>query len=178
MAAAARLAAIRFGPEDDVDALLATVAETLRDRGLCIRGALARGTQHGGGTRDECRFGDMDLESLSDGRLLRISQHLGPGSQGCRLDPGGLAACAATVERELAEGCDLLMLNRFGRGEAEGRGFRDLIGAAVLAGIPVLTAVRDSYAAEWAAFGGGICCDLPPDRDAVLAWYQALGDDA
>jgi hypothetical protein len=119
----------------------------------------------------------MDLESLSDGRLFRISQSLGPGSEGCRLDPGGLAACAAALERELAGGCDLLILNRFGRGEAEGRGFRDLIGAAVLAGIPVLTAVRERYAAEWAAFGSGIACDLPPDRDAVLAWFRGLREE-
>jgi len=172
MAAVARLAAIRFEPADNVDALLRAVAQALRGRGLRVRGVVQRGRCEAG----ECASSDMDLESLTDGRLFPISQPLGPGSQGCRLDPGGLAACSAALEREIAGGCDLVILNRFGRGEAEGRGFRDLIGAAMLAEIPVLTAVRDSYAADWAAFGRGICCDLPPDRAAVLAWFDALRD--
>lgn len=173
MTATARLAAIRFGPEDDIDTLLADVADAVQARDLRISGAL----QLWGDADGECRCSDMDLRSLSDGRLFRISQPLGPGSEGCRLDPGGLAACAAALENEVAAGCDLLILNRFGRGEAEGRGFRDLIGQAVLAGVPVLTAVRESYAAAWALFGKGIACDLPADRAAVLAWFDALREE-
>jgi hypothetical protein len=109
--------------------------------------------------------------------MFRISQSLGRGSDGCRLDPGGLADCAAALEREIAAGCDLLILNRFGRGEAEGRGFRDLIGMAMVSEIPVLTAVRDSYAAEWALFGRDVACDLPADRAAILAWFEGLRED-
>lgn len=166
----AGLAAIRFAPEDKVDALLADVAETLCAEGWRISGALQLRSQ----ARGECHCSDMDLRLLSDGRLFRISQPLGNGARGCRLDPGGLAACSAALEQDIVSGSDLLILNRFGKGESEGRGFRDLIGMAIAAEIPVLTAVRETYAAEWRRFGQGVSCDLRPDRQAILAWFRDL----
>lgn len=170
----AGLAAIRFAPEDEIDTLLADVAGTLRAEGWRVSGAL----QLRGKVRSACRCSDMDLRLLSDGRLFRISQPLGNGARGCRLDPGGLAACSAALEQEIAAGCDLLILNRFGKGESEGRGFRDLIGMAIAADIPVLTAVRETYAAEWRVFGRGVSIDLPPDRSAILAWFHDLPQTA
>lgn len=170
MPAPARLAAVRFVPEDSIDALLGSVAEALVARGLRVSGALQVLSDP---AAEGCQC-DIDLRSIADGRLFRISQSLGRGSEGCRLDPAGLGACAAALEREVAAGCDLLILNRFGKGEAEGRGFRDLIGQAMLAEIPVLTAVRDSYAADWAAFGRETACNLPPDPAAILAWFENL----
>ncbi len=78
------------------------------------------------------------------------------------------------LEAELETCPDLLVLNRFGRGESEGRGFRDLIARALEMGVPVLTAVRPTYGGAWAAFGGDLACDLPVEADAVLAWAETL----
>lgn len=161
----APLAAIRFD-EGDIDAFLTGISEALDLSGLRIRGAL----QSRGAVGDECHCADMDLTTIQSDRKFRISQPLGNGSRGCRLHPGALAECASFIETELRAGADLLVLNRFGRGESEGRGFRDLIGAAITLGIPVLTAVRPAYVDAWAAFGGGIACDLPMERAAVLNW--------
>lgn len=161
----APLAAIRFD-SGDIDAFLLDIAETLALRGLCIRGAV----QSRGAADGECHCADMDLTTLGSMRTFRISQPLGNGARGCRLHAGALAECAAFIEDELHGGADLLILNRFGRGESEGRGFRDLIGAAIGLGIPVLTAVRPPYAEAWAEFGSDIACDLPMQRAAVLDW--------
>lgn len=163
------LAAIQFTSED-VDALLAGIADTLTRQGLRVSGALqSRGTMGG-----ECHCADMDLTTIGSNRVFRISQPLGNGSHGCRLHPGALAECSAFLAKELTEGCDLLILNRFGRGESEGRGFRDLISCAVSLDVPVLTAVRTNYIDPWRQFGGGMTCDLAPDAAAVLGWFQSV----
>lgn len=165
------LAAIRFDT-GDVDGLLAGIAATLASFGLKVRGVIQSRGEAGG----ECHCADMDLDTLGSNRRFRISQPLGNGSRGCRLHPGTLAECSSFLERELEAGADLLILNRFGRGESEGRGFRDLIARAMALGVPVLTAVRPTYAEAWAEFGAGASCDLPPERGAVLDWVMAMSE--
>lgn len=164
-----RLAAVRCD-QGDVDTLLQEVAQTLTGQGRRVQGVLQlRGAETG-----DCHCNDMDLHVIGSDRKFRISQSLGRESRGCRLHPGALADCAAFLEDNLASGTDLLILNRFGRGESEGKGFRDLIGAAIARDIPVLTALRPAYVAAWADFGAEMACELPADREAVLAWVDAL----
>ena len=154
----------------DIDEFLTEIATTLSARGLRVRGAV----QTRGAVGGECHCADMDLTTLGSNRVFRISQPLGNGSHGCRLHPGALAECSSFIEQELEQGADLLILNRFGRGEREGRGFRDLIAKAITLDVPVLTAVRPTYADAWHDFGAGMACDLPADRDAVLRWVDSL----
>ncbi len=163
------LAAVRLD-RDGVDALLSDVASRAETMGLRVRGVL-----HGIGAPqgEECECAEMALEPLGGGPRFRISQALGKGSTGCRLDPGGLAECAAFLEQQIAtDGGDLVILNRFGRTEAEGGGFRDVIAEAVGQGIPVLTALRPDFAGAWSAFGGDQACELPADSTAVMDWLS------
>ncbi|WP_050528439.1 DUF2478 domain-containing protein [Pseudorhodobacter aquimaris] len=162
------LAAIRF-ESGDIDAFLNDLAETLMTDGLRVRGAL----QTRGAVGGECHCADMDLTTIGSHTVFRISQPLGNSSRGCRLHPGALAECSLFIEQELDAGADLLILNRFGRGESEGRGFRDLIAKAIALDIPVLTAVRPTYAESWTAFGAGAASELPMDSTAVLGWFAA-----
>lgn len=159
------LAAIRFGSED-IDGFVAGLVGILRPAGWRLSGVL----QTRGVADADRHRADIDLASIASGEVFRISQPLGPGARGCRLDPGALARCSEALARDLATGPDLLVLNRFGHGENEGRGFRDLIARALDLGIPVLTAVRPRYAAAWADFGGALAGDLPFETGAVLAW--------
>ena len=51
--------------------------------------------------------------------VLRISQALGPSARGCRLDAAALEVAVGLVSTRLAEGADLLILNKFGKHEAK-----------------------------------------------------------
>ena len=104
---------------------------------------------------------DMDLKVIGSHANFRISQSLGKGSSGCRLNPGALAECSAFLQNEISRGCDLLVLNRFGKGESEGRGFRDLISLALANNIPVLTAVRPAYKVSFEEFAGEFGLVIP-----------------
>ena len=164
------LAAIRFGDDDAIDTLLTRVASTVERSGRRVAGYV----QIDGHRGDACCPPIM-LRSLATGEDLLLSQNLGTGSRGCRLDYGALQAAAARLQVDIGPETALLLTNRFGKGETDGKGFRDAIGKAVDLSIPVLTAVRDNYLDGWRAFSGDLGIELPFDEDAVFAWLAAQG---
>lgn len=166
------LAAVRFEENQDVDALLAEFAANQIARGSVVRGVLqSRGEQTG-----ECHCRDMDLALIGTGQTFRISQSLGTGSSGCRLHAGRLAECSAFLDHQLEQGCNLLILNRFGRGESDGHGFRDLINKAFAMDVPVLLAVRQLYLKDWLAHVGNCADVLPPDYRCLEDWFEGLNN--
>lgn len=162
------LAAIRATGHTPVDTILSETATALRSCGVNVRGLL----QEEFGGSDDVKPATQ-LRDVADGTLIQISQDLGRNARGCRLDPGALAEAARRLETIVEGGADLLILNRFGRSESEGTGLRPIIEAAILAGIPVLIAVRDEYAPAWDAFHAGMGAWLPADTKMVLDWYWA-----
>jgi len=162
------LAAIRATAGTPVDTTLAETAAVLRSTGMNVRGIIQEEFGGSDGIKPITR-----LRNVADGTLMQISQDLGPNARGCRLDPGALAEATRRLETIVEGGADLLILNRFGRSESEGTGLRPVIEAAILAGIPVLIAVRDEYIAAWDAFHAGMAVWLPADTKAVLDWYRS-----
>lgn len=153
----------------EADRRLEELARRLTEAGVPLAGAV----QVNSGT---CAAGDcdMDLVILGSATRVRISQSLGAMSDGCRLDPGGLETAVGLVGATLATAPPrLLIVNKFGRQEAEGRGFRPLIGDALAEGIAVLTAVAPDYLPAFRAFAGGMEEQLPAEGDALLGWARA-----
>jgi nucleoside-triphosphatase THEP1 len=169
MTATKRLAGISFPSKFPIDALLQDVVDALARRGLKLGGVVQVVATEPGRHVDVVR-----LRDLRDGSETRILQDLGPGARGCRLDAGAIAGVAARLERTLEEGADLLVVNRFGRGEAEGHGLRSILERAVAAEMAVLVAVRTDYGEAWGRFHGGLAEDLPAEREAILAWADAV----
>ena len=120
----------------------------------------------------------MDVRVLPDGPVFRISQALGPGARGCRLDPAALEASVAAVERRFAAGADLLIVNKFGKHEAEGRGFRNLIAEALCGEVPVLCGVNALNHDAFLAFCAGEAERLPPDLASLTDWRRRLDPPA
>lgn len=160
-----RLATITYEAGFPIDDLLRRVGERLRANRVVLAGVLQENT---GGTPGQCSA--MTLVDLTSQRRVRISQDLGLQSDACRLDSRGLSEIAALLDRPFEQRTELLMLNRFGRAEAEGGGLRSVFARAIDAGIPVLTAVRAPYRDAWAQFHGGLAVDLPTDLECVLGW--------
>ncbi|NDR56132.1 DUF2478 domain-containing protein [Aliiruegeria sabulilitoris] len=116
---------------------------------------------------------DMDLKLLPDGPHMCISQSLGPGSTGCRLDTEQLEAAVHECGQRLAKGADLFFVNKFGSHEAEGRGFRDLIGTALAEDVAVVVGVTEAKLDDFRAFSGDMAEELPCDFDILLEWCRA-----
>lgn len=163
------LAAVLFPRGGAIDTLLATAAARLSADGWRLAGALQAEERDA----DGC-CGPMRLRSLTDGSETVISQNLGKLSAGCRLDPQALLAAAVRLTADLDGAPDLLVLNRFGKAEAEGGGLRPVIEKAVEAGVPTLIAVRDDHAAAWATFHGGLAETMPANDEAILDWCRSV----
>ncbi len=153
-----------FQPERGAtDALLSDVATALAARGVPLAGAVQSTTGCG---VNHC---DMDLQVLPDGPVIRISQNLGAGSTGCRLDTGALEGAVMEAAARMP-GARLLIVNKFGKHEAEGRGFRDLVAQAVGAGLPVLIGVNSMNRAAFETFADGMAQELPAQMADVVGW--------
>ncbi|WP_108257828.1 DUF2478 domain-containing protein [Mangrovicoccus ximenensis] len=152
----------------DGDRLLSGLAAQLAARGVRLAGVVQQNTERD----DDCGC-DMDVRVLPDGPLVRISQSLGAGSSGCRLDAGALEQAVGMVTASLSAPVDLLMVNKFGKHEADGRGFRELIGGAVAGGTPVIVGVGASNMAAFLDFAGDFAEPVPAEAAAMEAW--ALG---
>ncbi|TVQ00989.1 MAG: DUF2478 domain-containing protein [Roseinatronobacter sp.] len=149
------------------DKLLAELAESLHARGWPLAGVVQINRE----TRPD-RHCDMDLCVLGHDNTLRISQDLGPHSRGCRLDPVGLENAVGLVEADLDHRPALLIINKFGKSEVEGRGFRAVIGKALSEGIPVLTSVNRNNLDGFLAYSADMAQAIAPSHDALLAWCE------
>lgn len=161
------LAAVRYDTGFRIDDFMAAAAKALAAAGVRLGGAIQTNSA------EDCAYNAaMTLVDLRTGGEAGISQDLGVDATGCRLDPRGLVAMAADLDAAIGGELDLLLLNKFGRAEADGGGLRQTLTRALDAGVPVLTAVRAPYDEAWNAFHGGLAATLPPDLDAVVAWCR------
>lgn len=108
-------------------------------------------------------LGKMILNDAGGQFRHTISQDLGPGAGGCRLDPAALERSVHQVATALPL-ADALFVNRFGRQEQAGRGFVPLIADALDAEKPVIIAVAREKRAAFDAFAGALADWVTPAR--------------
>ncbi len=152
---------------EQADDVLAQVAAVLVAEGYRLGGVVQSSVHRPG--RRKC---DMYLRNLLSGEQVLISLHRGNEARGCRLDPDAFARVSLWGEQALAGGVDLLVVNKFGKEEAQGRGLRSLIAEALIAGIPVMLGVSKLNLPEFEAFAGEAVQRLPPQPEAILAWCR------
>jgi len=162
------LASVTLEGRGATDRLLARVVARLDAEGIRAAGVLR--APRPDGAKAQC---ESALRLLPDGPVIRITQDLGPGSAACRMDAGALQEAAGLAEARLAaDDGDLLVLNKFGLSEAEGRGFRALISEALGRGMPVLLGLPEVHRAAFERFADGMATALWPEEEAVLAWCR------
>lgn len=154
------------------DRLLAELALTLQNRDWRLAGAVQMNVSF-----DPARPCHMDLHVLSGAEVVRISQNLGAGASGCRLDAQSLEHAVGLVAEALRAAPQLMIINKFGKQEADGRGFRPLIGEALQQGIPVLTSVSPANLDGFLAFAGDLAHPLASQTNELLQWALAMQSD-
>jgi len=161
-----KLAVLSSGIQGEIDRLLSETADKLQAEGVRLVGVVKVLEENSPDTY-AC---DMDLRVLPDGLPIRITQSLGSGAAGCRLNPGAITEAVAAVEQRSVDAFDLFILNKFGPQETEGRGFCAAIGSALEQNIPVLVGVGGACRDAFDAFADGMAEVLPPDREAIHKW--------
>ena len=156
------LAALVYQQDEDPDQILRDFSLDLNGYGYRAVGLVQ--------TSHRC----VDAPTLSamllhTGEELQLFQDLGTCAAGCRLDVGQLLDAGSRVASAIDEGADLVIINRFGRQEREGKGLCYLIERALSADIPVVIAVPSHRFADWIKFADGMSVMLRCNSPALEA---------
>jgi len=157
----------RDGEGGAADRVLAAAASRFRAEGVRLGGVIQHNSDCG--DRSCCT---MTLEDLASGQMIKISEDRGPHATGCRLDSSALEEAVGLVASAIDAGADVLIINKFGKRECEGHGFRSVIDAALSAGIPVLAGVNEQSASGWKEYAQDMGQVLSLDEETVLAWLR------
>lgn len=161
------LAALVYERDQDPDQVLREFASDLKARGCRAVGLVQTG-HHCTDTRQ------LSAMLVHSGEELQLFQNLGTCSTGCRLDVGQLLDAGAQIANAIDEGADLVIVNRFGRQEREGKGLSYLVERALSADIPVVIAVPSHRFVDWIRFADGMSVKLRCNRKALDAWWDAV----
>lgn len=148
------ITAIVYDDGRAIDPLMRGIAEALQEQGVPLAGFVQINQPRPG--RSRC---DMILQELASGVRVGISQDRGEHARGCMLDVDELLRAASLAMQALDRRPALLVINKFGKTECEGGGFRALIAEALARDIPVLIAVPGHNIAEWRVFADGLTSD-------------------
>ncbi|WP_170383250.1 DUF2478 domain-containing protein [Ruegeria atlantica] len=151
------------------DRLLSAAADLLLSKGARLAGVVQTNTE----CVDSSKC-DMDVRVLPDGETIRISQSLGEHARGCRLDPAALEQAVGLVSSSLGDDPQLLIINKFGKHESDGRGFRPVIAEALAQDIPVLVGVNGLNNDKFQAFTDGAAEQIDPNLEAISVWFERV----
>ena len=149
------------------DALITQCAADLVASGYRLGGVVQSNAHRRG--RRRC---DMYVKDLLGGDEIKISLDRGNEARGCRLNPDAFARIDAWIERAVLERVDLLIINKFGREEAHGRGLRLVIAEVLIAEIPLVIGVSTRNLCDFLTFVGDSATHLKPDIEAMTTWCR------
>lgn len=166
--AVSKIAVVRGSSSNEVQGAFRAFAERWRPSARLV-GLIAE--SHGLSDR-ACSAGF--LRNIATEERFSIFQDLGPGSTACHLDGAGALKAAAAVQRDIAAGCDLVLLSKFGKLEARGDGLFGAFKAAVDAHVPLLTSVSPAWEEPWKTLSSRSFAILPADPDEISTWWRAI----
>ena len=159
------LAALVYEEGQDPDAILRDFAAELNASGRRVVGMVQTG---------QCADSSLSAVLVHSSEVLLLAQPATFPGSGCKLDLGRLQDAAARVAGAMETGADLVIVNRFGKRERNGKGLSRVIERALDADIPVVIAVSSNSFADWIKFADGMSVKLRCDRASLDAWWNAV----
>jgi hypothetical protein len=159
------IAALVYELDQDPDAILRDFAADLNAHGCRAVGMVQTG---------QCADSSLSAVLVHSGETLLLAQNFDPCATGCRLDTERLLNAGERIATAIGKGADLVIINRFGKRERDGKGLAYLIERALDADVPVVIAVSSQHFAEWIKFASGMSVKLACDRNALDAWWRKV----
>lgn len=141
----------------------------LQGQGYVVRGLIQRN-----GSEDSPCGCTMMLVDIDTSEHYQISQNLGPESTCCHVDTSGFAEASQVLRRAMAMDTDLIVVNKFGKLEAQGLGLADEMMAIMAQGIPLITTVETPSLDIWREFTGGLADELPANCGGLMRWWENI----
>jgi hypothetical protein len=155
----------------------AAACRSISELGYRIRdgGGIVAGIVPYHAARDEAPRCDMEVEELASRFILQLAEDTDKKSSGCRIDPAALQEAAALIAAAFNKDPELVIINKFGRLEAEGFGLGEVISETVDRGIPLVVGVPERHVASWREFTGGLAEEAPLGSPRIQQWLARRG---
>ncbi len=157
------LAALVYDEPSEADRLLREFVRDLTDKGYRVVGLIQTRLGEGGAA----------VTVLPTGETIALAGRQSVPAGSTR-PPCDLAEASARIDTLIESGADLLIINRFGKLEAEGTGLIDEIARALRADIPVLVAVPQFRFSLWLSFCSGMGVKLPCRKEGLQGWWNVM----
>lgn len=143
---------------------LNSIVSKCRERGIAVAGVL----QHV--APESSHACDALLEDVSTGHFTQIFEKRGADARGCRLNHFAMADASQRVQLALEKRPQLLVLNKFGIMEAQGKGLGSLFSVAAEMRIPTVVAIPSRNLGIWREFAGECSLEFADDAEKIWAW--------
>lgn len=166
-----RFAAVVYPARQQAVGFLAAFADKLKAQGVRVAGIVQETMREADGAY--LGVDSIDVASGARTPIKRVDAATRD-ARVCALDPQALAETGPILSRAIAARADLIVIDRFGKEEQNGRGLTDEIMTAIADGIPLLISVPDAAFDIWTERTGGLGAVLPPDLDALAEWWAGV----
>jgi hypothetical protein len=107
--------------------------------------------------------------------VLQLAEDRAKHDHDCRIDPAAVEEAAALIAASFRKCPELLLVNKFGRLEADGGGLAEVISNAVDQGIAVIVGVPERNLASWRSFTNGLAEEATLDSPRLQQWLVRRG---
>ena len=114
----------------------------------------------------------LDAVDVASDRRIPISRP-GQNEGDCGLDVAALAGTSGIISKAISDVVDLVVVEKFGEHEQNGKGLIDEILQTIVAGIPLLVSVPEAALPAWQERTGDLGDVLPFTEEAFRQWWQS-----
>lgn len=167
----ASFAAVVYPRGGKVLGFLKSIAEGLRRPDVRIAGCVQEHVNDQNGD-----FLGIDAIDLTCGGRFPIKRltHVNRETETCGLDVAALAGTSSILRQAIADHVELIVFDKFGAEEQNGRGLSDELFCAISEGIPLLITVPEAALNIWVERTGGMGAILPLDASAIEQWWRQV----
>lgn len=150
---------------------LARFVESLKKSRVRVAGILQEKV-----SMDDSGMSRVDAIDITTGQRIPLNRPTRENwkNRTCSLDVSALAETTAILRRAIENRVDLIVVEKFGDEEREGKGLTNEIFQGIAAGIPLLIAVPDTNLDIWNDRSGGIGAVLPCEENAFHEWWISI----
>jgi len=160
-----------YAPGTRDSAELARFIEALKADGVKLGGLIQEEVLRPDGARDR-----IDTVDIATGRRIVINQQTeqNRANHNCSLDVSALTETTAAIRNAIADGAELVIIEKFGAQEKNGEGLADDIFHVIMEEVPLLVAVPEPSYEAWLERTGGLGERISYTEQAFRDWWAAL----
>ncbi len=115
----------------------------------------------------------LNAVDVATGRRISITRAVNNGDE-CGLDVSALTETASIIDSAISDRLDLVVVEKFGELEQNGKGLIDQILQTIGEGIPLLISVPEAALPVWQERSGELGSVLTFSEDAFQQWWQSV----